>query len=143
MVNRTLAQAALMRDSLCRAQVLEILGNSRSGMPPCDIYYQMRYQKWVSNAMVRRAVLFLVEAGDVDFEQSRATQKTYFLTGRGPRHGAILVPAATAPRIEVQPANWASALLALSVPSAVVVSSSPCSVPERRRAAAQEVRHGR
>lgn len=93
--------------------------------------------------MVRRAVLALVQAGEVDFEQTRATQKTYFLTGCGPRHGAILVPAAAAPRIDAAPSHWASTLLDFSERPGLIVTSMPCAGASFRRIRGSEVRSER
>ena len=65
---------------------------------------------WITNVMVRRVLNSLVEAESIETQRNARSLKLYFMPGRGPRSGAVIVPAAQAPAMNIPQANWLSAL---------------------------------
>lgn len=110
MCKRTLSQQAILRDARCAELVTNVVKKHPGGMQACEVLYALRDTDWINNALVRRVLNAMVEAESIESQRNARNLKLYFMPGCGPRSGAVIVPAAQAPAMNIPQANWLSAL---------------------------------
>lgn len=111
MRNRTLSQIDEMHFALCRARILAALAANGNGPTAAEIFAVIRGGPAGKNGMMRTILDELLDEEVIELGPERARTKTYYLAGKSPRHGGVVVPAGAVPSIALAGrGTWFSAL---------------------------------
>lgn len=111
MRNRTLSQIDETYFALCRENILGALAANPNGPTAAEIFGVIRGGKAGKNSMMRAILAELLDEEVIENGVDRLRTKTYYLAGKSPRHGGIVVPVCAVPPIAmVSRGTWFSAL---------------------------------